>query len=111
VLRVAFALDSCDREVWCASSSGISGEMVRDLMLEAVERPFGTTRTPQPIQWFSDNGSAYSAHETVNFAIRLGLVPCFTPVRSPQSNGMAEVFVKTFKHVHDRPDAQTVRYQ
>jgi transposase InsO family protein len=32
-------------------------------------------------------------------------------VRSPQSNGMAESFVKTFKrdnvYVHDRPDAQS----
>ena len=56
VLRVAFALDTCDREVmaWCASSSGISGEMVRDLMLESVERRFGTPQTPQPIQWLSD---------------------------------------------------------
>jgi transposase InsO family protein len=48
-------------------------------------------------------------------AIRLGFVPCFTPVRSPQSNGMAEAFVKTFKrdcvYVHDRPDAQTVLSQ
>jgi len=77
VLRVAFALDTCDREVmsWCASSSGISGEMIRDLMLESVERRFGTTHTPQPIQWLSDNGSAYRAYETIDFAIRLGLVP------------------------------------
>ena len=48
----------------------------------------------------------------MEFAVRLGLVPCFTPVRSPQSNGMSEAFVKTFKrdyvYVHDRPDAQTV---
>ena len=33
----------------------------------------------------------------------------------PQSNGMAEAFVKTFKrdylYVHDRPDAQTVLSQ
>jgi putative transposase len=117
VLRVAFALDTCDREVmaWCASHSGISGEMIRDLMLESVERRFGTAHTPQPIQWLSDNGSGYRAHETIDFAIRLGLVPCFTPVRSPQSNGMSEAFVKTFKrdyvYVHDRPDAQTVLAQ
>jgi len=117
VLRVAFALDTCDREVmaWCASASGISGEMIRDLMLEATERRFGTARTPAPLQWLSDNGSAYRAHETIDFAIRLGLVPCFTPVRSPQSNGMAEAFVKTFKrdyvYIHDRPDAKTVRSQ
>jgi putative transposase len=117
VVRVAFALDTCDREVmaWCTSSIGISGEMIRDLMLDAVERRFRAAHTPHPIQWLSDNGSAYRAHETIDFAIRLGLVPCFTPVRSPQSNGMAEAFVKTFKrdyvYVHDRPDAQTVLAQ
>ena len=59
-LRVAFALDTCHREVmaWCASTSGISGEMVRDLMLNATERRFGGAHTPQPIQWLSDNGRA-----------------------------------------------------
>ena len=117
VVRVAFALDTCDREAmaWCASTGGISGEMIRDLMLESVERRFGAAGLPHPIQWLSDNGSCYRAHETIDFAIRLGLVPCFTPVRSPQSNGMAEAFVKTFKrdyvYVHDRPDAQTVLSQ
>jgi putative transposase len=117
VLRVAFALDTCDREVmaWCASTGGVSGEMIRDLMIESVERRFGTQRVPAPIQWLSDNGSCYRANDTINFAIRLGLVPCFTPVRSPQSNGMAEAFVKTFKrdyvYVHDRPDARTVLAQ
>jgi putative transposase len=117
VVRVAFALDTCDREVmaWCASTGGISGEMIRDLMLEAVETRFGTAATPHPIQWLSDNGSCYRAYETIEFAGRLGLVPRFTPVRSPQSNGMAEAFVKTFKrdyvYVHDRPDAQTVLSQ
>jgi transposase InsO family protein len=116
-VRVAFALDTCDREVmaWCASTAGVSGEMIRDLMLEAVEKRFGGTVTPHPIQWLSDNGSCYRAYDTIQFADRLGLVPCFTPVRSPQSNGMAEAFVKTFKrdyvYVHDRPDAQTVLSQ
>ena len=117
VVRVAFALDTCDREVmaWCAGTGGISGEMIRDLMVESVERRFGARELPHPIQWLSDNGSCYRAHETIEFAINLGLVPCFTPVRSPQSNGMAEAFVKTFKrdyvYVHDRPDAQTVLSQ
>ena len=117
VVRVAFALDTCDREVmaWCATTGGISGEMIRDLMLESVERRFGAPQTPEPLQWLSDNGSCYRAHETIDFALRLGLVPCFTPVRSPQSNGMAEAFVKTFKrdylYVHDRPDAHTVLSQ
>ena len=99
VVRVAFSLDTCDREVmaWCASTGGISGQMIRDLMLESVERRFGSDDFPQPIQWLSDNGSCYRAHETIEFATQLGLVPCFTPVRSPQSNGMAEAFVKNLQ--------------
>jgi putative transposase len=117
VVRAAFALDTCDREVmaWCAGTGGISGEMIRDLMVESIERRFGDRALPRPVQWLSDNGSCYRAHQTIDFAIGLGLVPCFTPVRSPQSNGMAEAFVKTFKrdyvYVHDRPDAKTVLSQ
>ena len=117
VVRVAFALDTCDREVmaWCATAGGITGQMIRDLMVESIEKRFGDRALPHPIQWLSDNGSCYRAHETIDFAIELGFVPCFTPVRSPQSNGMAEAFVKTFKrdyvYVHDRPDAQTVLSQ
>jgi putative transposase len=117
VVRVAFALDTCDREVmaWRATTGGVSGEMIRDLMLESVERRFGSCSVPHPLQWLSDNGSCYRAHETIEFADRLNLVPCFTPVRSPQSNGMAEAFVKTFKrdyvYIHDRPDALTVLSQ
>ena len=116
-VRVAFALDTCDREVmsWVATTGGISGEMIRDLMLESVERRFNDQQTPHPVEWLSDNGSCYRAHDTVSFAQSIGLVPCFTPVRSPQSNGMAESFVKTFKrdyvYVHDRPDAQSVLAQ
>ena len=38
-----------------------------------------------------------------------GLVPCFKPVESPESNGIAEAFVKTFKRDYVRvnpiPDA------
>lgn len=113
-VRVAFALDCCDREIigWVASTRGISGEMIRDLMLECVERRFGASRAPHKVQWLSDNGSCYTAKETIEFAAWLGLESCFTPVRSPESNGMAESFVKTFKrdyaYVHDRPDAKTL---
>jgi len=43
------------------------------------------------------------------------LVSRFTPVRSPESNGMAEAYVKILKrdyvYVQDRPDAQTVLIQ
>jgi putative transposase len=115
VVRVAFALDCCDREVisHVATTGGITGEMVRDLMVESVEARFGSmARLPHAVEWLSDNGSCYTATETISFANDMGFISCFTPVRSPESNGMAEAFVKTFKrdyvYLHDRPDAQTV---
>lgn len=117
VVRVAFAIDTCDREIiaWQASTGGVSGEMVRDLMLACVERRFGSLRAPHPVQWLADNGSAYTARDTLDFAAALSLVPCFTPVRSPESNGVSEAFVKTLKRdyarIQPRPDALTVLAQ
>ena len=54
------------------------------------------------MQWLADNGSAYTAAETLSFAAALNLVPCFTPVRSPESNGVSEAFVKTLKRDYAR---------
>jgi len=71
--------------------------MIRDLMLESADRLFGKQETAYPVEWVSDNASCYRTHETDSFAQSIDLAPCFTPVRSPQSNGMAESFVKTFK--------------
>ena len=111
VVRVAFALDCHDREVisWVATTAGISGEMIRDMMVRCVEQRFGDIRAPHPVQWLSDNGSIFAAHRTLEIALALNLVPCFTPVESPESNGMAEAFVKTFKRDYVRvglvPDA------
>ena len=63
VVRVAFAINTHDREIiaWQAATTGISGEMIRDLMLPCVEQRFGTCRAPHPVQWLADNGSAYTA--------------------------------------------------
>src|ERR1700747_3897795 len=114
LLRVLFAIDACDREViaWSATTAGISGEMVRDLMIVCVERRFGTSKTPHVVEWLSDNGSAYIAKDTLDTATALGLQLCFTPVRSPESNGIAEAFVTTFKRDYARlsifPAAATV---
>jgi putative transposase len=114
-VRMAFSLDCCDREVmsWVAvANGGIDGNLVRDMMLEAVESRFGMLEAPAPIQWLSDNGSPYIAGDTRRFARALGLVPVTTPIESPQSNGMAEAFVNTFKRdyvsVNPTPDAQTI---
>jgi transposase InsO family protein len=64
---------------WIAMTGGISGEMIRDLMLESLERLFNDRVVPHLIEWLSDNGSCYRAHETISFAQSIGLVPCFAP--------------------------------
>lgn len=112
-LSVTFALDCCDREAigWVASPTGYSGDDIRDLMLESVEKRFGNLLPSTPVQWLSDNGSAYVAEQTRLFARQIGLQPVTTPVRSPQSNGMAESFVKTIKRDYvahmPKPDRET----
>ena len=105
-----FVIDACDREIiaWSAvANAGVSGEMVRDLMVAAVERRFSTTKTPHPVEWLSDNGSAYIAKDTADMARALGLRLLFTPVRSPESNGMSESFVKTLKRDYARLNVLT----
>ena len=115
IVRGAFIIDAHDREIiaWRAVvNAGISGSDIRDIMLEAVERRFGAYRAPSVIEMLSDNGPPYIAKDTLIFARQLGLKPCFTPVQSPQSNGISEAFVKTLKRdyvqVTPLPDARTV---
>ena len=50
----------------------------------------------------SDNGSAYIARETAHIATALGPKLAFTPVRSPESNGISEAFVKTLRRDYAR---------
>lgn len=99
-VQVAFSLDTCDREAmsYVASNKGIDGEMIRDLMVRTMHHRFGQINTlPRPVQWLSDNGPCYVARETVLFGRSIGLEICTTRPYSPESNGMAEAFVKTFK--------------
>ena len=82
IVRILFVIDACDREIiaWSAvAHAGVSGEMVRDLMIEAVERRFAGTRTPHPVEWLSDNGSAYIAKETATTATASVLKLAFNP--------------------------------
>ncbi|HFP9354227.1 TPA: IS3 family transposase, partial [Klebsiella michiganensis] len=112
-LRVTFALDCCDREAlhWAASTGGYDSETVQDVMLGAVERRFGNSLPASPVEWLTDNGSAYRSHQTRQFARMVGLEPKHTAVRSPESNGMAESFVKTMKRdyisIMPKPDGLT----
>ncbi|HBB5097334.1 IS3 family transposase [Escherichia coli] len=112
-LRVTFALDCCDREAlhWAVTTGGFDSETVQDVMLGAVERRFGNELPASPIEWLTDNGSCYRANETRQFARMLGLEPKNTAVRSPESNGIAESFVKTIKRdyisIMPKPDGLT----
>jgi putative transposase len=69
-------------------------------MSESLEHRFSPAMrsAPHPIEWLSDNGPCYTA-----------------PAYSPQSNGMAEALVKTFKcdyvYVNRLPSAAEVTAQ
>jgi transposase InsO family protein len=112
---VRILIDACDREIiaWSAvANAGISGEMICDLMIAAVEHRFQALKVPHRLEWLSDNCSAYIARQTAEIAAALGIDLLFTPVRSPQSNGMSQAFVKTLKKDYASavilPDADTI---
>jgi len=121
VVTAAFAKDCCDREImaWRAwPDRGLPGEPVREMLIEAVEARFGSTEgVPQDhtLEFLSDNGGAYIATDTKAIARSLGLKPITTPVCSPQSNGIAESFVNTFRRDYvahmDRSSAVAVLAQ
>jgi len=74
-----------------------------------------TLKAPHAVQWLSDNGPQYTATGTVLYAHELGLVPITTPAYSPESNGLAEAFIGTFKRDNvngaEMRDAETVLAQ
>ena len=121
IVTATFAKDCCDREVmaWRAwEGKGLPGEPVREMLIEVVEKRFGHVEavpSDHALEFLSDNGGAYIAADTRALARSLGLKPVNTPVCSPQSNGMAESFVNTFKRDYvarmDLRDARTVLAQ
>lgn len=63
-VRVAFALDCCDREAIAhvATTEGIKSQDVQDLVITAVENRFGRINMlSQPIEWLTDNTPASKA--------------------------------------------------
>jgi putative transposase len=100
MVQVGFALDCHDREAMghVEADRDLLGSDIRLLMQRAVANRFGSGERPDvPIQWLSDNGSIYTALDTICAAERLNLVPITTPSSSPQSNGMSEAFVNTMR--------------
>lgn len=114
-VQLAFALDCHDREclAWVAVPRDLRAIDIQQLMQQAVAARFGVGhRSEVPIQWLSDNGSIYTALDTLCTAERLNLEPITTPAASPQSNGMSEAFVNTLKRDYvsgaDRSSAAAV---
>lgn len=110
---MTFALDCCDREAlhWAASTGGFDIQTIEDVMLGAVERRFGSALPGLPVEWLTDNGSCYQAHDTRKFARMVGLESRSKSVRSHESNGIAESFVKALKRdfiiIMPKPDGLT----
>ena len=96
IVRVLFAIDACDREVmgWLATSTGISGEMVRDLMIACVERRIrdqqgGASRRMVVRQRLGVHRQGHARHRNC-----LGPQALFHASPLAKSNGIAEAFVK-----------------
>lgn len=117
IVQLGFALDCHDREclAWVAAPRDLTARDVQQLMHRAVARRFSEGRPDAPIQFLSDNGSVYTAFDTLCTAERLHLVPITTPKASPESNGMSEAFVNTLRRDYvsgaDRTEAETVLAQ
>lgn len=84
-VRVAFSFDCCDREAigWVAANRHLDGADVRDLIALSLEARFGAAKTTRKVEWLTDNGPPYTAHETRAFAASCGLAPRNTPACSP----------------------------
>lgn len=97
--RLAIIIDCADRMVlaW-RFAKRITAEDLAEMLREAVFRRFGAARTrAQGIEFLSDNGPEYTSHRFRPFVRAMGLIPCHTPRRSPESNGLAEAFFGSFK--------------
>ncbi|MGH7634307.1 MAG: IS3 family transposase [Gemmatimonadaceae bacterium] len=100
LVQLGFVLDCHDREVLAtvAAPRDLLGTDIQQLMQRAVAARWGDGKRPDaPIQWLSDNGSIYTALDTLITAERLHLDPITTPAASPQSNGMSEALVNTLR--------------
>lgn len=98
-LRLAVILDCADRMVlaWRCGIH-ITGEDLCEMLKEALYARFGTDRRQaQGLEFLTDNGTEYKAQDFQRFLAGLGIVACRTPIRSPQSNGIAEAFFGRFK--------------
>lgn len=100
-IYVAFSLDCHDREAmnFVSEKRHLIHQDIMKLMDGTVTHRFGEfiEKLSSPIQWLSDQGPQYTAHEMKKYGEDWGFDVRTTPAYSPESNGMAEAFVKLFK--------------
>jgi len=99
IVELGFILDCHDREAIAhvAVPRKYRASDVQLLLEAAAAARFRDAVPAERVQFLSDNGSIYTALDTVCTAERLGLSPVTTPAYSPQSNGMSEAFVNTLR--------------
>jgi putative transposase len=92
-------IDCADRVVlaW-RFASRITADDLAEMLREAVWHRFGGAQSQaRGIEFLSDNGPEHTSHRFRPFVRAMGLIPCHTPLRSPESNGLAEAFFGSFK--------------
>ena len=98
--RFAIIIDCADRQIlgyrW---SRTITGDDMQTLVKVSLRRRFSRETVPnnKKIEFLSDNGPEYRKISFRRFLRHVGFEVCNTPLRSPESNGIAEAFFKSFK--------------
>lgn len=113
---IAFSLDCHDREImsYVAEKRPLFHGDIIKLMDQTVTHRFGefVEKLPMLIQWLTDQGPQYKCDQTYLYGTSWGMDVRTTPAYSPESNGMAEAFVKLFKrdyiYVNDLWTAESV---
>ena len=103
----AFGVDCCEREAsLLATTSAISGEDIRTLVLAAVEHRYALVNCPPiGVDWLSDDSSCYVAGAIL--ARDVGRDPRTTSIESRQTKRMDEAFVRRIKRHYVRVEAVT----
>jgi len=92
-VTATFTKDCCDPGViaWRAwEGKGLSGEPVREMLTEVVERRFGAVEAVpagHELEFLGDNGGAYIAADTRVLARSLGLKPVKRPCAARKTTG------------------------
>lgn len=114
--RFAVIIDCFDRQILSYRfKKNITSYDIQDMVIQAVKNRFGSDETLQnKIEFLSDNGPEYISRNLRRFLENIGFTVCNTPIRSPESNGIAESFFRGFKRDYvyqsECPTFDTVKF-